>query len=170
MVNPLVGTHLSNSRVNHDNHYTYKLAYSNDKEEEESEEEEKSEDEYEGDDSESEDEVDEERGGEVKDSDTDGQSDKGKVFFIITFFNDKKVEEEIPVKCEDPCPCLVTCKIRGVDIPGCLCDLGACGNIMPYELYDTLDLGPLKRTREVFTTADASIVSVAGIAKNVWSE
>ncbi|MED6112305.1 hypothetical protein PIB30_060462 [Stylosanthes scabra] len=38
---------------------------------------------------------------------------------------------------------------------------------MPYALYETLDLGPLKKSKEVFTTVDASIVSVAGIADNV---
>ncbi|MED6194632.1 hypothetical protein PIB30_030257 [Stylosanthes scabra] len=38
---------------------------------------------------------------------------------------------------------------------------------MPYALYETLDLGPLKKSKEVFTTADASIVLVARIAENV---
>ncbi|MED6115483.1 hypothetical protein PIB30_091032, partial [Stylosanthes scabra] len=38
---------------------------------------------------------------------------------------------------------------------------------MPYALYETLDLGPLKKSKEVFTTIDASIVSVAEIAENV---
>ncbi|MED6128688.1 hypothetical protein PIB30_100411 [Stylosanthes scabra] len=75
----------------------------------------------------------------------------------------------MPVKCEDPGPCLVTSKIREVDIPECLCDPGACGNVMPYALYETLDLGPLKKSKEVFTTVDAIIVSVAGIADNVMT-
>ncbi|MED6182694.1 hypothetical protein PIB30_031115 [Stylosanthes scabra] len=38
---------------------------------------------------------------------------------------------------------------------------------MPLEVYELLDLGQLKKSREVFTTVDASIVSVAGIAENV---
>ncbi|MED6124606.1 hypothetical protein PIB30_060468 [Stylosanthes scabra] len=38
---------------------------------------------------------------------------------------------------------------------------------MPFEVYELLDLGPLKKLREVFTTTDASIVSVAGIAEYV---
>ncbi|MED6153458.1 hypothetical protein PIB30_102175 [Stylosanthes scabra] len=87
---------------------------------------------------------------------------KGETFFIATIFSRNEVKEiEMPVKCEDPDPCLVTSKIRGVDIPECLCDPGACGNVMPYTLYETLDLGPLKKSKEVFTTVDASIVSVA---------
>ncbi|MED6114426.1 hypothetical protein PIB30_080120 [Stylosanthes scabra] len=36
----------------------------------------------------------------------------GETFFIATIFRGNKVEEtKIPVKCEDPGPCLVTCKI-----------------------------------------------------------
>ncbi|MED6177363.1 hypothetical protein PIB30_097453, partial [Stylosanthes scabra] len=49
----------------------------------------------------------------------------------------------------------------------CLCYPGACGNIIPFEVYELLDLGPLKKSREVFTIADASIVSIAEIAEDV---
>ncbi|MED6179412.1 hypothetical protein PIB30_000524 [Stylosanthes scabra] len=38
---------------------------------------------------------------------------------------------------------------------------------MPYELYKFLGLGPLKKTEEIFTNADASVVSVVGIAEDV---
>ncbi|MED6195590.1 hypothetical protein PIB30_039285 [Stylosanthes scabra] len=39
--------------------------------------------------------------------------DEGKTFFIATIFNEeRKTEEEIPIKCNDPGPCLFTCKIR----------------------------------------------------------
>ncbi|MED6174573.1 hypothetical protein PIB30_070309 [Stylosanthes scabra] len=38
---------------------------------------------------------------------------------------------------------------------------------MPYELYCLLDLGPLRSTKDIFTTADMGIVSVAGIAEDV---
>ncbi|MED6224239.1 hypothetical protein PIB30_082041 [Stylosanthes scabra] len=72
---------------------------------------------------------------------------KGETFFIATIFRGNEAKEtEMPVKCEDLGPCLVTSKIRGMDIPECLCDPGACGNVMPYALYETLDLGPLKKS------------------------
>ncbi|MED6151753.1 hypothetical protein PIB30_085480, partial [Stylosanthes scabra] len=32
--------------------------------------------------------------------------------FIVTLFNNKEIREEIPIKCEDPGPCLVTCRIK----------------------------------------------------------
>ncbi|MED6114940.1 hypothetical protein PIB30_085405 [Stylosanthes scabra] len=104
---------------------------------------------------------------EVNDEEVE-KKPKGETFFIATIFCGNEVKEtKMPVKCEDPGPCLVTSKIRGMDIPKCLCDPGACGNVMPYALYETLDLGSLKKSQEVFTTVDASIVSVVGIADNV---
>ncbi|MED6132347.1 hypothetical protein PIB30_018185 [Stylosanthes scabra] len=97
------------------------------------------------------------------------QSDEEKI--CINIISDmRKDKEELPAKHEDPGACLVTCKIRGVDIHECLCDPGACRNIMPHELYDTLDLGPLKKSKEVFSTADTSIMSIAGIADNDYHD
>ncbi|MED6181725.1 hypothetical protein PIB30_021995 [Stylosanthes scabra] len=49
------------------------------------------------------------------------QSNKEK-FCINTISDMRKDEEELPAKCEDPSACLVTCKIRGVDIHEYLCD------------------------------------------------
>ncbi|MED6187635.1 hypothetical protein PIB30_078227 [Stylosanthes scabra] len=86
---------------------------------------------------------------EVEDEEVE-EEPKGETFFIATIFRRNEVKEtEMPVKCEDPGPCLVTSKIRGVDIPECLCDPGACGNVMPYALYENLDPGPLKKSKEV---------------------
>ncbi|MED6210888.1 hypothetical protein PIB30_068367 [Stylosanthes scabra] len=57
--------------------------------------------------------------------------------------------------------------MRGINIPDCLCDPGACASVMPYEIYCLLDLGPLRSTKDIFTTADMGIVSIAGIAEDV---
>ncbi|MED6225749.1 hypothetical protein PIB30_096704, partial [Stylosanthes scabra] len=54
-----------------------------------------------------------------------------------------------------------------MDILDCLCDPGACGSVMPFELYDALDLGPFKKSNEVFTMVDKSIVTVVDIVENV---
>ncbi|MED6199019.1 hypothetical protein PIB30_072096 [Stylosanthes scabra] len=143
-----------------------KLANSDDEEDEESEDESEEED---GDESTEEDSEDEfvKEGDQAEEKAREEDRDKGKIFFINTLFKEKRNEEEVPIKCEDPGLCLVTCKIRGVSIPDCLCDPGACGNIMPFDVYELLDLDPLKKSREVFTTADASIISVTGIAEDV---
>ncbi|MED6159567.1 hypothetical protein PIB30_043432 [Stylosanthes scabra] len=51
---------------------------------------------------------------------------------LPTIFEGEKVHKPIlPVKCEDPRPCLVTCEVRGISIPDCLCDPGACASVMP---------------------------------------
>ncbi|MED6143765.1 hypothetical protein PIB30_009014 [Stylosanthes scabra] len=91
--------------INVVNNKRVKLADSEDEEDEDGEEES---DDSKKDDSENKEESDEQD--EDKDGDNDGQNDKGKIFFINTFFSDKKVKEEISVKCEDPSPCLVTWK------------------------------------------------------------
>ncbi|MED6125015.1 hypothetical protein PIB30_064484 [Stylosanthes scabra] len=71
----------------------------------------------------------------------------GMVCLATIFEGDKVHKPIIPVKCEDPRPCLVTCEVRGINIPDCLRDPGACAN--------------------TFTTADMGIVSIAGIAEDV---
>ncbi|MED6161097.1 hypothetical protein PIB30_057541 [Stylosanthes scabra] len=71
-------------------------------------------------------------------SDTETQSLQGEMLSINTISDKKKDEEELPIKCEDQGPCLVTCRIKGFEIPG-----------------------------YVFTTADCSIVSAAGIIEDV---
>ncbi|MED6115304.1 hypothetical protein PIB30_089165 [Stylosanthes scabra] len=69
--------------------------------------------------------------------DVEADDQQDKPFFIATLLNNKKVKEEIRAKCEDPGPCLF------------------------------LGLGPLKKTKEIFTNADASVVSVVGIVEDV---
>ncbi|MED6151074.1 hypothetical protein PIB30_078782 [Stylosanthes scabra] len=41
---------------------------------------------------------------------------KQRTFFIATLFNNMMIEEEIFVKCNDHGPCLVNCKIKGVEV------------------------------------------------------
>ncbi|XP_016168591.1 uncharacterized protein LOC107611146 [Arachis ipaensis] len=74
---------------------------------------------------------------------------------------------DIPKKCGDPGPCLVTCTIDGIHFVDCMCDLGACVNIMPLSVYEVLKLPPLKRSAARFVLADKSIISVVGIAEDV---
>ncbi|MED6137412.1 hypothetical protein PIB30_064808 [Stylosanthes scabra] len=105
---------------------------------------------------------------EVMEESENEEENEGETFFIATVFGGNKVvKNEIPAKCTDPGPSLVTCKIRGVEVRECMRDPGACRSVMPYELYELLDLGPLKKTNEVFTTVDISVVTVTGIAENV---
>ncbi|MED6164123.1 hypothetical protein PIB30_086679 [Stylosanthes scabra] len=84
-----------------------KLANFDDEEsEDESEEEDKDESTEEG----SEDEFVEE-GDQTEEEAREEDRDKGKISFINTLFKEKRNKEEVPIKCGDPSPCLVTCKI-----------------------------------------------------------
>ncbi|XP_015963123.1 uncharacterized protein LOC107487055 [Arachis duranensis] len=74
---------------------------------------------------------------------------------------------DIPEKYSDPCPCMVTCTIQGVQFFYCMCDLGAYVSIMPLSIYDALRLPPVKRSVAHFVLADKSIISVVGIAEDV---
>ncbi|XP_016172983.1 uncharacterized protein LOC107615433 [Arachis ipaensis] len=74
---------------------------------------------------------------------------------------------DIPEKCSDPGPCLVTCTIDGIQFVDCMCDLGACVSIMPLSVYEVLKLPPLKWSAAQFMLADKSIISVVSIAEDV---
>ncbi|MED6113783.1 hypothetical protein PIB30_074061 [Stylosanthes scabra] len=97
---------------------------------------------------------------DFEEDDTKKEDEEGTFFVATVYGKDKVVKEEMLVKCEDPGPCLVTCKIRGVKISDCMCDPGACGSVMPFEVYETLDLGPLKKSNEIFNLVDKSVVSM----------
>ncbi|MED6222722.1 hypothetical protein PIB30_067075 [Stylosanthes scabra] len=73
-----------------------------------------------------EEEVEEGKSAEGRGTDTETQNLQRETLSINTVSDNKKNEEELPIKCEDPGPCLVTCRIKGFEIPGCLCDPRAC--------------------------------------------
>ena len=57
------------------------------------------------------------------------------------------VSIKTPPKYKDPgCP-MVTCIIGKQRINGCLLDLGASVNVLPYSVYEQLGLSDLKPTR-----------------------
>ncbi|MED6128560.1 hypothetical protein PIB30_099103 [Stylosanthes scabra] len=64
---------------------------------------------------------------------------------ISSLLNLLDLIDNVPKKFGDPGPCLVDCKV-GIDLKGCMCDLGACISIMPLEVYRKLNLGPLKES------------------------
>ncbi|MED6164107.1 hypothetical protein PIB30_086523 [Stylosanthes scabra] len=55
---------------------------------------------------------------ESEEEDMEKEDDKETFFIAIVFRGNKTVKNEIPAKCADPGPCLVTCKIRGGDKGG----------------------------------------------------
>ncbi|CAM8944409.1 unnamed protein product [Rhodiola kirilowii] len=68
---------------------------------------------------------------------------------------------------KDPGAFTVTCGIGKTQIPHCLIDLGAAINVMPYSLYCSLGLGPLKPPRLSIELGDRSCVRPTGLLEDL---
>ncbi|XP_016164927.1 uncharacterized protein LOC107607491 [Arachis ipaensis] len=77
------------------------------------------------------------------------------------------VMDDFPEKYSDPGPCLVSCMIGKIQLKDCMCDFGSCVSIMPFSIYEKLNLTPLRQSGARFMLADKIIISVVGIAENV---
>ncbi|XP_022003481.1 uncharacterized protein LOC110900932 [Helianthus annuus] len=61
-------------------------------------------------------------------------------------------------------------KLKGTkpsSIPRAMLDLGASINVLPYSIFKTLNVGPLKRTGVVIQSADKSTVHLKGVLEDV---
>ncbi|CAM8953806.1 unnamed protein product [Rhodiola kirilowii] len=67
----------------------------------------------------------------------------------------------------DPGAFTVTCGIGNTLIPHCLIDLGASINVMPYDLYCSLILGPVKPTKSTIELGNKSCVHPYGLLENL---
>ncbi|CAM8998989.1 unnamed protein product [Rhodiola kirilowii] len=74
---------------------------------------------------------------------------------------------ELPEKSKDPGAFTVTCGIGETQIHHCLIDLGAAINVMPYSLYCSLKLGPLKPPRLMIELGDRSCTRPDGLLENL---
>ena len=63
----------------------------------------------------------------------------------------------IPPKRKDPGVPVLSCTIGNTKVNGCLLDLGASINLMPYSVYQKLELGELQPTRSTLQLEDRSI-------------
>ncbi|CAM8957546.1 unnamed protein product [Rhodiola kirilowii] len=75
--------------------------------------------------------------------------------------------EASPGKSKDPGAFTVTCGIGEAQIHHCLIDLGAAVNVMPYSLYCSLNLGPLKPPKLLIELGDKSCTRHDGLLKNL---
>ncbi|CAM8947902.1 unnamed protein product [Rhodiola kirilowii] len=70
-------------------------------------------------------------------------------------------------KSKDPGAFTATCGIGETHIPHCLIDLRASVNAMPYALYCSLNLGPLKPPGLLITLGDKSCINLVGLLKDL---
>ncbi|TQE03197.1 hypothetical protein C1H46_011200 [Malus baccata] len=66
------------------------------------------------------------------------------------------LQRKLPPKLKDAGSFTIPCVIGGKEFGRALCDLGASINLMPYSVYESLNLGDLKETKVVIQLADRS--------------
>ncbi|XP_023760500.2 uncharacterized protein LOC111908946 [Lactuca sativa] len=70
-------------------------------------------------------------------------------------------------KCKDPGMFTVPCKIGDVTFSSSMLDLCASINVMPYSVYESLNVGPLSETVVIISLADKSSVFPRGVLEDV---
>ncbi|XP_074299596.1 uncharacterized protein LOC141630731 [Silene latifolia] len=88
---------------------------------------------------------------------------KGKASeFVSTLFKSKT-----PPKCSDPGVFAIPFTISDTRFKRAMLDLGASIYVIPFHIYESLKLGPLKSTRMVVQLANRSSVHPRGVVENV---
>ncbi|KAL7596930.1 hypothetical protein Lser_V15G31424 [Lactuca serriola] len=77
------------------------------------------------------------------------------------------LQRKLPPKCKDPEMFTVPCKIRDVTFSSIMLDLGASINIMPYLVYESLNVGPLNETDVIISLVDKSSVFPTGVLEDI---
>ncbi|CAN6581514.1 unnamed protein product [Malus baccata var. baccata] len=77
------------------------------------------------------------------------------------------LQRKLPPKLNDAGNFTIPCVIGGKEFGRALCDLGASINLMPYSVYESLNLGDLKETKVVIQLADRSNRYPKGLLEDV---
>ncbi|KAL5578566.1 hypothetical protein UlMin_020265 [Ulmus minor] len=77
------------------------------------------------------------------------------------------LQQKLPPTCKDPGSFTIPCIIGNTRFNKVMLDLGASINVMPSYIYDSLNLGPLKKTGIVIELADRSNVYPKGVLDDV---
>ncbi|XP_074315646.1 uncharacterized protein LOC141651851 [Silene latifolia] len=93
-----------------------------------------------------------------------GKGSKGE---IISEYVSALFQKKLPPKCGNPGMFAIPCTIGDLRFEKAMLDLGASINVIPFAIYETLKLGPLKDTSVVVQLADRSSVYPKGIVENV---
>ncbi|XP_048429388.1 uncharacterized protein LOC125472238 [Pyrus x bretschneideri] len=77
------------------------------------------------------------------------------------------LQRKLPLKLKDVGSFTIPCVIGGKEFGKALCDLEASINLMPYSVYESLNLGDLKETKVVIQLADRSNRYPKGLLEDV---
>ena len=77
------------------------------------------------------------------------------------------LQRKLPPKCKDPGTFTIPCTIDNTRFEKALLDLGASINVMPFSIYTSLNLGPIKKTGVIIQLADRSNAYPMGVVEDV---
>ncbi|XP_052621596.1 uncharacterized protein LOC128127209 [Lactuca sativa] len=66
------------------------------------------------------------------------------------------IQKKLPPKCKDPGIFATPCTIGDLHVKSAMLDLGASINVMPYSVFQSLNVGPLEETGVIIQLADKS--------------
>ena len=76
------------------------------------------------------------------------------------------LQNKLPPKMKDPGSFTIPCVFGDYNISKALCDLGAGIKLMPYSIYQKLNLGEVKETSMTLQLADRSIRRPKGVIED----
>ena len=76
-------------------------------------------------------------------------------------------QQELPPKLTDPGKFTIPCTVGTTRFERCLLDLGAAISLMPYSIYEALNVGKLKETDIIIQLADGSLKNARGVLEDV---
>src|SRR5204863_1482676 len=76
-------------------------------------------------------------------------------------------QQRMPEKFDDPCMFTIPIQIGRFRFRKALLDIGASINVVPYQVYVDLDMGPMSKTDIEFQLADGSFVYPRGVVEDV---
>nr|KAJ0221881.1 hypothetical protein LSAT_V11C200050850 [Lactuca sativa] len=77
------------------------------------------------------------------------------------------LQKSLPPKCRDPGIFTVPCKLGNLSFPKAMLDLGASVNVLPFSIFEKLNLGSLQKTGTIIQLADHSTVYPKGALEDV---
>ncbi|CAN6722829.1 unnamed protein product [Malus baccata var. baccata] len=80
---------------------------------------------------------------------------------------EKSLKRKLPPKLKDAGSFTIPCVVGGKEFGRALCDLGVSINLMPYSVYESLNLGDLKETKVIIQLADRSNRYPKGLLEDV---
>ncbi|KAM1535609.1 hypothetical protein ACFX1Z_014594 [Malus domestica] len=77
------------------------------------------------------------------------------------------LQRKLPPKCKDPGSFTIPCVIGNTKFEHAMLDLGASINVMPYSIYESMNLGELKNDGVIIQLADRSNAYPKGVLEDV---